>query len=73
MVSFDFIPAVQYMMYFIYISFRPDVVVLDKIERSCYVIDIACPFDTRVLEKEQEKMEKYQELKREIGKVWSCK
>ena len=31
---------------------RPDVVVLDKIERSCYVIDIACPFDTRVLEKE---------------------
>ena len=34
---------------------RPDVVVLDMIERSCYVIDIACPFDTRVLEKEQEK------------------
>ena len=52
---------------------RPDVVVLDKIERSCYVIDIACPFDTRVLEKEQEKMEKYQELKREIGKIWSCR
>ena len=26
---------------------RPDVVVLDKIERSCNVIDIACPFDTR--------------------------
>ena len=52
---------------------RPVVVVLDKIERSCYVIDIACPFDTRVLEKEQEKMEKYQELKREIGKIWSCR
>ncbi|XP_068707395.1 uncharacterized protein [Montipora foliosa] len=52
---------------------RPDVVVLDKIERSCYVIDIACSFDTRVLEKEQEKMEKYQELKREIGKIWSCR
>ena len=52
---------------------RPDVVVLDKIERSCYVIDVACPFGTRVLEKEQEKMEKYQELKREIGKIWSCR
>ena len=52
---------------------RSDLVVLDKIERSCYVIDIACPFDTRVLEKEQEKMEKYQELKREIGKIWSCR
>ena len=52
---------------------RPDVVVLDKIERSCYVIDITCPFDTRVLEKEQEKMQKYQELKREIRKIWSCR
>ena len=52
---------------------RLDVVVLDKIERSCYVIDITCPFDTRVLEKEQEKVEKYQELKREIGKIWSCR
>ena len=52
---------------------RPDVVVLDKIERSCYVIDIACPFDARVLEKEKEKVEKYQELKREIWKIWSCR
>ena len=30
-------------------------------------------FDTRVMEKEQEKMEKYQKLKREIGKIWSCR
>ena len=52
---------------------RPDVAVLDKIERSCYVIDIACSFDTRVLANELEKMEKYQELKREIGKIWSCR
>ena len=36
-------------------------------------MDIACPFDTGVLEKEQEKMEKYQKLKREIGKIWSCR
>ena len=50
---------------------RPDVhvVVFDKIERSCYVIDIACPFDTRVLGKKQDKMEKYQELK----KILSCR
>ena len=24
---------------------RPNIVVLDKIERSCNVIDIVCPFD----------------------------
>ena len=37
------------------------------------MIDVVCPFDARVLQKEQEKMEKYQELKREIGKIWSCR
>ena len=52
---------------------RPNIVVLEKEERTCSVIDVACPFDTRVLEKEQEKMEKYQDLKREIGKIWNCK
>ena len=54
---------------------RPDIVVLEKEERTCSVIDVACPFDTRVLEKEQKKMEKYQDLKREIGKIWkwNCK
>ena len=34
---------------------RPDIVVLEKEERTCSVIDVACPFDTRVLENEQEK------------------
>ena len=42
---------------------RPDTVVLEKEERTCNVIDVACPFDTRVLQKEQEKMGKYQDLK----------
>ena len=51
---------------------RPDIVVLEKEERTCSVID-SCPFDTRVLENEQEKIDKYQDLKREIGKIWNCK
>ena len=34
---------------------KPDIVVLDKQSRSCIIIDIACPFDTRVKNKEQEK------------------
>ena len=52
---------------------RPDIVVLEKEERTCSVIDVICPFDSRVLEKEQEKIEKYQDLKREIVKIWNCR
>ena len=51
---------------------RPNIVFLEE-ERTCSVKDVACPFDTRVLEKEQEKMGKYQDLKREIEKIWNCK
>ena len=29
---------------------RPDIVVLNKITRKCVLIDIACPFDTRINE-----------------------
>ena len=31
---------------------RPDIVVLEKKESVCYIIDVACPFHKRVLEKE---------------------
>ena len=34
---------------------RPDIVILDKRPRECALIGIACPFDKRVKEKEQEK------------------
>ena len=52
---------------------RPDIVVLEKKERVCYIIDVACPFDMRVLEKEQEKIDHYQDLKIEVQKIWSCR
>ena len=52
---------------------RPDIVVLENKERVCYIIGVACPFDMRVLEKEQEKIDHYQDLKIEIQKVWNCK
>ena len=34
------------------------------------IIDIAVPGDTRIKQKEQEKIEKYQDLKREIARLW---
>ena len=33
---------------------RPDIVVLEKEGRVCFIVDVACPFDTRVAEKETE-------------------
>ena len=50
---------------------RPDIIVIDKKERKGLIIDIAVPADVRVEEKEREKVEKYQDLKREIGRLWN--
>ena len=41
---------------------RPDLVVLDKKERSCKIIDFAVPGDIRIEKKEKDKIEKYQDL-----------
>ncbi len=49
---------------------RPDILTLNKKERSCVLVDITCPFDTSVLQKEWEKIEKYQDLKIEIKRIW---
>ena len=53
---------------------KPDIVVLNKEDRTCLILDVAFPFDTRVNIKEKEKIEKYQDLiKREITLIWKCK
>ncbi len=52
---------------------RPDIVVVLKKEKECKIIDIAIPGDCRIGIKETEKVEKYDELKREIRKVWAMK
>ena len=48
---------------------KSDIVLVNKNERSCTIIDIARPGDTRVSEKEKEKIERYQELKGEIKRM----
>ena len=52
---------------------RPDIVVVDKKEHEGVIIDIAVPDDVRVGEKELDRVEKYQELKREIRRLWKLK
>ena len=51
---------------------RPDILVFEKDSRRCFIIDIASPGDKRVVEKEQEKIEHYSDLKRELKKIWKC-
>ena len=47
---------------------KPDVVVMDKKEGKCLILDIARPFDTKISE---EKLENYQDLKRELKRIWN--
>ena len=54
-------------------AWRPDLVVVDKKERSCKIIDFAVPGDSRIEEKENDKIEKYQDLERELQKIWIVK
>ena len=51
---------------------RSDLVVVDK-ERSCKIFDFAVPGDSRIEEKEKDKIEKYQDLGRELQKIWNIK
>ena len=47
---------------------RPDLVVVDKNE-SCKIIDFAVSGDSRIEEKDKDKIEKYQDLGRELQKI----
>ena len=50
---------------------KPDIVLLNKEEKSCFIIDVACPFDTRIDSKE--KNENYHHLKHEMKRIWNCR
>ena len=52
---------------------RPDIVVVDKVKKETMIIDMAIPGDTRVCDKEREKIEKYSLLKDEIARLWQMK
>ena len=52
---------------------RLHLVVLDKKMRTCKIIDFAVPGDSRIEEKEKEKIEKYQYLRRELQKIWNVR
>ena len=52
---------------------RPNIILDDKQAKVAKIIKIAIPGDARVKDKELEKIEKYQFLREEIGKLWKWK
>ena len=52
---------------------RPDLVVVHRKERSCKIIDFAIPGDSTTEEKKNDKIEKYQDFRRELQKIWNVK
>ena len=52
---------------------RPDIVFVDKQNKNCLIIDIACPGDRRVDIKQEEKINKYLDLAIEIKELWKMK
>ena len=52
---------------------RPELVIVDKKERICKIIEFAVPVDSRIEEKEKDETEKYQDLGGELQKIWNVK
>ena len=48
-------------------------VVVDKKRRTCKIIDFAVPGDMRIEEKQKEKTEKDQDIRRELQKIWNVR
>ena len=48
---------------------RPDIVCTDKMAKSFSITDITTPGDQNIMGKEQEKIDKYQDLRIELGKL----
>ena len=52
---------------------RPDILVVEKKSKKALIIDITLSGDHNVGEKENEKVDKYQNVKRDIMKLWNLK
>jgi hypothetical protein len=52
---------------------RPDIIIKNKKEKTCALIDVAIPADRNVVQKEAEKKLKYKSLGTEIQRMWNLK
>jgi len=51
----------------------PDIIIKNKKEKTCTLIDVAIPADRNVVQKESEKKLKYKSLCIEIQRMWNLK
>jgi hypothetical protein len=49
---------------------RPDLVVFYKREAKAKIVDVAIPYDSRIEEKQEEKITKYEDLRRELARMY---
>ena len=52
---------------------RPDIIIKNKKEETCILIDVAIPADKNIVQKEAEKKLKYKSLCIEIQRTWNLK
>ena len=52
---------------------RPDIVIKDKRNNTCLLIDMSVPSDNNVAAKVFEKLSKYKDLEIEVEKMWHLK
>jgi len=52
---------------------RPDIVVIDKLQKTVQIVDVSVPSDCNVAQKEKEKIEKYRDLSVELSSLWRMK
>ncbi|MEO1764700.1 MAG: reverse transcriptase domain-containing protein [Cyanobacteria bacterium J06629_18] len=52
---------------------RPDIVIKDRREGKCWLIDVSVPSDVNISSKTTEKIRKYKDLEIEITKMWSMR
>ena len=50
---------------------RPDVLLINKKKRTCHLVGFPVLAGNKVKMKENKKINKYQELTRELGKMWN--
>jgi hypothetical protein len=52
---------------------RTDIIIKNKKDKTCLLIDVAIPSDKNVIQKEAEKKIKYKNLSIEIQRMWNMK
>jgi hypothetical protein len=52
---------------------RPDIIIKNKKDKTCLLIDVAIPSDKNVIQKEAKKKLKYKNLSIEIQRMWNMK